>query len=379
VSLALEDRPRELHGAGSGGAPARRAIFRWSLRLFRREWRQQILVLALIVFSVGATTVGVTLAYNAGQRNDPTMGTATSSMTFSGSDRADVAAARRAFGAVEEIDHQSVAIPGSLNTLDLRAENPSGKFGRVMLRIVAGRLPTGAGDVAMTAGAAATFDVHIGASFVANGVTRHVVGLVENPLDLNDEFALVAPGDANPPSQVTILFDASFRQVDAFLPTGSTMSAGTRSTLNKTEGAVVVLALETIGLLFVGLVAAAGFAVMAQRRLRALGMLGALGATDGQVRLAMAANGVVVGIAGSVAGAVLGLPLAMVGDCRVDGPRGGNRGDCRLVAGARGGPSVDRFGVVGAAVATQTRAPVCRRRRPAAGGWGALPRVRASQ
>jgi putative ABC transport system permease protein len=70
---------------------------------------------------------------------------------------------------------------------------------------------------------------------------------------------------------------------------------------------VVVLALETIGLLFVGLVAAAGFAVMAQRRLRALGMLGALGATDRHVRLATVANGAVVGGAGAVAGAVVGL------------------------------------------------------------------------
>ena len=77
--------------------------------------------------------------------------------------------------------------------------------------------------------------------------------------------------------------------------------------MDKTATAMVVLALETIGLLFVGLVAAAGFAVMAQRRLRALGMLGALGATDGQVRLAMVANGTVVGVVGAVTGAVLGL------------------------------------------------------------------------
>ena len=66
MSLALEERPQEVVPTGSGGGPARRAIFRWSWRLFRREWRQQVLVLALIVFSVAATTVGVGLAYNAG-------------------------------------------------------------------------------------------------------------------------------------------------------------------------------------------------------------------------------------------------------------------------------------------------------------------------
>jgi putative ABC transport system permease protein len=309
VSLALEDRPRELNGAGSGGAPARRAIFRWSLRLFRREWRQQVLVLALLVFAVAATTVGVTLTYNAAVGLDPTMGTAKGEMDFSGPDRADVAAAQRAFGPIEEVDHQSIAVPGSLKTIDLRAEDPHGKFASPTLRLVAGHFPTGPRDIAMTADAAAAFGVHVGDPFDANGVSRRVVGLVENPLDLSDEFALVAPGQANPPARVTILFDASSQRVDAFRPTGNGVGRGTRSTASKNAVAAAVLAMETIGLLFVGLVAAAGFAVMAQRRLRALGMLGALGATDRQVRLAMVADGAVVGVVGSVSGAVLGLAV----------------------------------------------------------------------
>ena len=264
-------------------------------------------MLALIAFSVAATIVGVGLAFNAGQRLDPSMGSATGEMTFVGADRADVAAARRAFGTIEEIDHQSIAIPGSVDTLDLRAQDPNGKYGHPTLRLVSGRFPTAADDVALTAGAAATLDLHVGDSWTADGVTRRVVGLVENPLNLSDQFALVAPGRAGPPARVTILFDASGKQVDAFRPTGSTADIGTRSTVSKTTAAAVVLALETIGLLFVGLVAAAGFAVMAQRRLRALGMLGALGATDRQVRLAMVANGVVVGVVGAVTGAILGL------------------------------------------------------------------------
>jgi len=309
VSLTLEERPRELDLGGSGGGPARRAIFHWSWRLFRREWRQQVLVVALMVFAVAATTVGVALAYNAGLPVDPTMGTATGEMTFSGPARADVAAAQRAFGTVEEIDHQSIAIPGSLKSVDLRAENPHGKYGYPTLRLISGRFPAGPGDIAMTRDAAAAFGVRIGDPFVANGVTRRVVGLVENPLDLSDEFALVAPGQANPPVQVTILFDASGQRVDAFHPTASLLGIGTRSTASKNAVAAVVLAMETIGLLFVGLVAAAGFAVMAQRRLRALGMLGALGATDRQVRLAMVANGTVVGVVGAVTGAFLGLAV----------------------------------------------------------------------
>ena len=48
---------------------------------------------------------------------------------------------------------------------------------------------------------------------------------------------------------------------------------------------------------------------MAQRRLRALGMLGALGATDRHVRLVMVANGALVGVVGALAGSALGIGL----------------------------------------------------------------------
>jgi len=41
-----------------------------------------------------------------------------------------------------------------------------------------------------------------------------------------------------------------------------------------------VLVSAVFGLIFIGLVATAGFTVLAQRRLRSLGMLSALGATD---------------------------------------------------------------------------------------------------
>ncbi|HXA34448.1 MAG TPA: hypothetical protein VNV87_19515, partial [Acidimicrobiales bacterium] len=54
----IEARPAD------GGAPARRAVVRWAWRLFRREWRQQFLILALIVVAVAATIVGSSVATN---------------------------------------------------------------------------------------------------------------------------------------------------------------------------------------------------------------------------------------------------------------------------------------------------------------------------
>ena len=64
--------------------------------------------------------------------------------------------------------------------------------------------------------------------------------------------------------------------------------------------------MAVVGLVFIGLLAVAGFSVMAQRRLRALGMLSAIGATERNVRLVMIAGGAVIGVAAALAGAVLG-------------------------------------------------------------------------
>jgi len=70
-----------------------------------------------------------------------------------------------------------------------------------------------------------------------------------------------------------------------------------------------VLVLSTLVLLLICLVAAAGFAVIAQRRLRQLGMLAAIGATARHLRLVVLINGVVVG----VIAAVVGTGTALVG------------------------------------------------------------------
>src|SRR5271155_4721114 len=51
-STAVLERPRRAL-ARNGGVPARRAVVRWAWRLLRHEWRQQLLILALITVAVG--------------------------------------------------------------------------------------------------------------------------------------------------------------------------------------------------------------------------------------------------------------------------------------------------------------------------------------
>ena len=69
----------------------------------------------------------------------------------------------------------------------------------------------------------------------------------------------------------------------------------------------IVLALATVGMLLIALVSIGGFTVLAQRRMRSLGMLESMGATDRNVRLVLEANGVIVGAVGALVGVALGL------------------------------------------------------------------------
>jgi putative ABC transport system permease protein len=308
VSVTLEDPPLVL-GKGHGGMPARRAVVRWAWRLFRREWRQQSLVLALLLFAIAATTIGLGLATSGPGSQASTFGSSDRLATLGSKDaqaEADIATLRAAFGTIEVIKHQKVSVAGSANGIDLRDQDPNGPYGRAMLRLDAGRYPTGADEIAVTDRVATLFGLHVGGTWDQGGRHRTVVGLVENPLDLRARFALVAPGQAEPAESITVLIKATSAQfADARKPDG--MSVELRSPEAEAAASVVVLMLATIGLLFVGLLAVAGFTVMAQRRLRSLGMLGAIGASHRHIRLVLVANGAVIGAAGALAGAAAGI------------------------------------------------------------------------
>jgi putative ABC transport system permease protein len=309
-STALRERPAPA-GASNGGVPARRAVIRWAWRMFRREWRQQLLVLALIVVALAATVLGAAVATNNPPPAGAGFGTAQDQAVFndSGSRLASQLAALQPYGPLDVIENQTIAIPGSINTYDLRAQNPHGPFGLPMLSLLSGHYPAGPGQVAVTDGVAATFNLRVGDVWHQGGQTRLVTGLVQNPQSLLDEFALVAPGQVTAPSQVTVLLDARGASVSSLpasvRPYVQSRQAATSS--NPLNPETIVLALATIGMLLIALVAVGGFTVLAQRRLRSLGMLGALGAADANIRLVVRINGVLVGLTGALVGAVLGL------------------------------------------------------------------------
>jgi putative ABC transport system permease protein len=276
--------------------------------MLRRERRQQLLMLVLIMAAVAATFIGAAVASDTPPAANAGFGTAQDMATFQPAGphlAAQVAALANRFGRVDVIENQALAIPGSIDTYQLRAQNPHGPFGRPMLSLVSGRYPSGPGEVAVTSGVAADFHLHIGSSWQVGGVSRRVTGIVQNPQSLLDEFALVVPGQVHAPSQVTVLFDGRGVAPAKIGPNVQTPQTAMAS--NALNPHTIVLGLATVGMLLIALVGVGGFTVIAQRRLRSLGMLGAIGATDKHVRLVVRANGVLVGVAGAVGGFLLGL------------------------------------------------------------------------
>jgi putative ABC transport system permease protein len=315
MSTTIAERP-VVAGVSDGGIPARRAVIHWAWRMFRREWRQQLLMLVLLVIAVAATIWGAGVATNTPPPSPSagTFGTASALVTLPGTDphlTADITAIKDKYGPADVIESQNLST-GLTEPVQLRAQDPHGPFGGPMLSLVSGQYPDGPGQVALTSQVASVFNTGTGGTWHAAGRTWRVTGIVANPANLLDEFALVAPGQVTAPSQVTILLGSRAvppqenNSQNPVLPAAATIAYPTAAS-SGIPPATIVLVVAVLGLVFIGLVSVAGFTVMAQRRLRALGMLAALGATERNVRLVMVANGAVIGVAGALLGTIAGL------------------------------------------------------------------------
>jgi putative ABC transport system permease protein len=312
VSTALESLPGLDAGTGSG-IVARRAVIRWGWRLFRREWRQQLLVLGLLTVAVAATIWGASVVTNSQiPPGYPTFGTGAALVTLPGTDphlAADIAITQGRWGPADLIEKQNVAT-GTRQSVQLRAESPHGHYNSPLLNLVSGTYPAGPGQIALTSQLASRYGAHAGGTWHAAGTTWRVTGIVQDPSSLADQFALVAPGQIRHPSQVIMLLGpAAAQQISGGTVPGVPAAKVSLPTeqVSGVSPAVLILVVEVLGLAFIGLVAVASFSVMAQRRLRALGMLSAIGATERNLRLVTIAGGLVVGATAALAGAVLGL------------------------------------------------------------------------
>jgi putative ABC transport system permease protein len=208
------------------------------------------------------------------------------------------------------------------------------------LAVEDGRAPTAPGEVAISASELRRLDLSVGdtVDLAVPGVRLEVVGeLADNPT--RGVHAVVAPGTVERPSAPTeqdpfppVWTDVGWNDVwyaggMAPLTRGATAELafgdGPRQGPNppsvvlsddyvtpvddQVEARAWVIAGGAFLLLWTGLVAASGLAMGARRRKRELGLLAANGADPVRLRIAVVAEGLVLGVVGSVVGIALGL------------------------------------------------------------------------
>jgi putative ABC transport system permease protein len=111
VTTTTLERPAELRSRGAGGAVARRAVVRWAWRLFRHEWRQQMLVLTMITIAVAATILGGAIATNTPPPAHAGFGSADHLVNFPASSShlaSDLRRIEQHFGTVEVIENREI-------------------------------------------------------------------------------------------------------------------------------------------------------------------------------------------------------------------------------------------------------------------------------
>lgn len=289
---------------------ARRAVLRWAWRLFRREWRQQLVTICLLTVTVAAAVWASTAAVNGGSKGQALLGDAKAMIQVDPSTGADVAATlaaiRERFGDAEVIGHATTTAAGLAGTIDVRAQDPHGEFGRPTLALRSGRYPASDGEVALTTRLAQQLDTGVGEEISIARANRTVVGIVENPRNLDDQFALVAASTSLPSETLSVLVG---RDRPITVRTSQASPGFDMISVGSDESGVItlVIAAVTVSMALVGLVAASSFLVIAKRRQRQLGILGALGATQRHLRLALVANGGLVGGAAALVGTALGV------------------------------------------------------------------------
>ena len=321
MSMLTLERDRPVHDPDDPrrAAGARRVLSRWALRLAVREWKQRILIVSLITVATTATLLGIAVASaTPGTPNAGIYGTASTLVQLPGNApdlSATIAKIEKAYGAASVIDDQPITT-GQAGGADLRAQDPNAPYTRPLLALDSGHYPATAGQVAVTSGLAQLYGLRIGSVWhvpasagASAGRAFTVTGIVENPSNLLDEFALVAPGQLDAPQRVRIFIGVSLDSAAAaaagnVIPGSATVTAP-RPSDSILSPATIVLIISVLGLAFIGLVASAAFTVMAQRRQRALGMLASLGATESDVRFVLLVDGLVAGVAGAILGAAI--------------------------------------------------------------------------
>ncbi len=314
-------------------ASGRRALWRWSRRMIRREPSSTVLVVALLAVPVAFTTFAVVALSSTALIPDALMGAA--------DHRVDLPPGETGQGArdalVEGFDGSlgaeagDLRLPGRADHYPLYAIDMSHPMAAGFARMVDGRAPASPDEIAVHPGLARAAGVSLGDRIDAGGRPRTVVGLAENPSATDDQVGFVSPGSLAEVRGWFALIDAGGAPPERIAALVDGVGSSTQSRADYRDATIASLAVSLFGglaLAEVALVAAAAFTVSARRRQRDLALIATAGATPRQLRRAVLSGAAGLGVLGALAGAVVGLTasvaatgwLSDVGHRRLAGP-----------------------------------------------------------
>ena len=281
------------------------------LRLERRQWA---LVILLIAVAVAGGVFAVTAAVNViPQTKLAEFGHGSHLIGVPGElGQAVVTAAGSEFAVADAVETSFVQPAGSASPVEIRAFDPEGANSAALIDLLDGRYPSVGSELALTDGLAERLGARIGDVVTLGGLELRVTGIVENPARLSDQFVLAQPGTFAP-EEVRLLITGSDEQVAAFFDgwPGSGLWQQRYDDNSRTTTAIALTAAMAGILLEVGLLVISVVTMLAQRRLRQLGLLAAVGASRRQLRAAVVAGGVTAGVIAATIGVVTGVAVSL--------------------------------------------------------------------
>ncbi|MEX0625591.1 MAG: FtsX-like permease family protein [Chloroflexota bacterium] len=306
-----------------------RAILRIARRnIGRSRWRSAliaVLIMLPVAAMVGATAVMIAVTPTAEQSASHQMGRA-DLLVYPSGEGASVAALQGVLPPGSRIEpfvygEDHLVLTGMEASVTVRSLDLQG-LAHGMVSLLSGRTPADGSEVAISQAVSALAGVGIGDRTTLKGLgTPTVVGLVEDSFDLQSRFILVDGSAARtaPDDSVTWLVGlpsgtdpGSLDWSSVTGPTGSLFAVTTRT--NRVSAAdqasPTIIVLGGLAMVEVALVASAAFAVSVRRRQRELGLMAAAGASPRHLAGTVLAEGLLLGVLGSLAGIVVGLLAA---------------------------------------------------------------------
>ncbi len=317
-----------------------RVLWRMARRDLRRHLRRSVLIATIVALPVAGLTAGILLLRAASptdaQRAADMLGTASLRVDAT-SPQAHLDAAALPAGSRTVAFSRDAGLfrvgPGDIRRISLTDLPLGDPLTAGMLRLQAGRAPSGPGEVAVSTKVMRELGRRVGDTMQLvqpNGSDRtvRITGSVIEPTDLDTVLAVTSQGVLGPTASrswlVVLPANAATAGDQRALSTALSGASGlnvttreeasapssSRSVRTRTGILNPVPIIAGLALMIAALVAAAAFAAGVRREVHELGLLAAAGGSPAQLRRAVLARGATLGVAGGLAGLALGVLAA---------------------------------------------------------------------